>query len=502
MRRTTFNMLSSVFYRVAVILTGLIAQRYILTEFGSAINGVTSSISRLISYLSLLEAGIGAATVQALQKPLCEGDRASISAIFAAGKRMYLRAGLVFFLFLAVISGVLPVITHDEISPLTVALLTLVSGASNVTAYIFIGKFTSLMLADSRGGAVYLIDSAFVLLSCALRVVMVHAGAGIVAVQSVHLLCTALRAIAVYMYAKKVYPWLNRKASPDMSAAPKRRSAMTHQIAGLVVNHTDVTILTVFSSLKTVSLYSVYAYIYSALQTLFETVFHQALLGNFGRAAAQGKEHFNRKFILFQTAYNTVLYYILTLTLCLTLPFISFYTEGVTDIKYIDPWLAALFCLALFMNLIRLPSISAVTAYGYFKETERSALIECAVNLAVSFALFPFFGIYGLLIGTVAAYIFRTQDSIRFVYRRCGIQYTSFIRSNAGNLVASALVITFTFGLFPITVTSVRGWLIAAVALAAATAPIFIAACFVSDRATATKLLRTLKRHGNSPEKE
>ena len=475
-------MLTSVFYRAAMILTGLIVQKHILSTFGSSVNGVTSSISQFLSYLVLLEAGIGAATVQSLHKPLKDGDFQAVSARFAAGKRMYNRAGALFLLFLAVISAVLPILTFGELSPLNVALLTLISGIGNVFAYLFIGKFSSLLLADSRSGVLYLTDSVSVIASCAIRVALIRSGADILIVQSVQPIIVLLRALTVFIYVRIKYPCLNGKAEPDMTFASKRRSAMTHQIAGLVVNHTDVTILTALSTLKNVSLYSVYSYIYSSIQTLFETVFHQALIGDFGKAAAVGKEEFNRRFTLFEAVYNIALYLTLTLALCLTLPFISLYTKGITDVEYINAWLAALFCLNLFMNLIRLPSIVAVTAYGYFKETEKSAIIECAVNLGVSLMLYPFIGIYGLLIGTFTAFLFRTQDSIRFIYRRCGLPYSQLLRANIGNMAASAAITVFTFVLFPINAESWLEWLLYAVALGLTSLAVFAVANLAVNR--------------------
>ena len=148
MRKLSFNMLTGAVYRILTVLTGLAVQRYLLTQYGSSINGITSSITQILSYLVILEAGIGAATVSRLHSPLRNGDGEKISALIAESGRMYRRAGAWFLVLLAVISVALPLATADELAPLTVALLTVLSGIGSVIAYLFTGKYSPLLTED------------------------------------------------------------------------------------------------------------------------------------------------------------------------------------------------------------------------------------------------------------------------------------------------------------------------------------------------------------------
>ena len=474
MRRLSFNMLTGALFRVLSVLTGLAVQRYILTIYGSGVNGVTSSIAQILSYLAVLEAGIGAATVSSLHKPLRDGDTERLSALLSESRRMYRRAGLTFLAFLAVISAVLPLVTLGEMEPFTVAALTVLGGVSTAVSYLFVGKYAPLLTADGRIGVLYITDSVNILLSCGVRVFLMHAGANIVAVQAVIPICAVLRAITVSVYCKIHYFSVNYRAEPAIELRTARRSAMTHQIVGLAVNHTDITLLTLLSTLKNVSLYSVYHYIYFSICTLLESSVGQTMTGYLGKKATKGREAFNSAFIAVEGIYNPILYLLLSVALVLTLPFVKLYTAGVDDMEYAFPLLALLFCLSAFLNLIRLPYITAINVYGYFKETERSAVIEFAVNLAVSLILFPFFGINGLLIGTVTAYLFRTADTVRFVYKKCGLSFHQLFRSNIGSVIASAAVILAFFVFFPVTATSLWEWIMKATAIMLVSAALFI----------------------------
>ena len=489
MRKLSFNMLSGALYRILTVLTGLAVQRYILAAYGSAVNGATASIAQFLSYLALLEAGIGAATVSSLNKPLRNNDHGKTSALLSECGIMYRRAGLLFLLFLAGLSIILPIVSHGEIEPLTVFLLTVLGGISSVISYLSVGRFTPLLTADGKIGALYLSDTVTLLLSCGARILLMRMGANIVTVQAAVPICALLRALIVTVYVKKRYSLLDHRAEPSKVLKTVRRSAMTHQVVGLVVNHTDITLLTLLSNLKNVSLYSVYHYVYSSISTLLEGSLGQTMTGHLGKKAAEGQESFNSSFSVFETLYNTVLYLILSVALVLTLPFVSVYTAGITDVEYSSPLLAVLFCVTFFLNLIRLPSIVAVNVYGLFKDTEKSAIIECAVNLGLSLILFPFMGIYGLLLGTVAAYLFRTQDSVRFVYKKCGLDYRNLIRVNLGNLIASAVVILLFFVLFPISATSFVQWIVKSIAVTLISALLFFLSNSIFNRRF-IKLLR------------
>ena len=64
------NIITSLIQQVTVLLCGLIVPRAIIGTFGSNVNGLTSSITQFLSYITLLEAGIGPVIKAALYKPI------------------------------------------------------------------------------------------------------------------------------------------------------------------------------------------------------------------------------------------------------------------------------------------------------------------------------------------------------------------------------------------------------------------------------------------------
>ena len=159
------------------------------------------------------------------------------------------------------------------------------------------------------------------------------------------------------------------------------------------------------------------------------------------------------------------------------LPFVSIYTRGITDIQYIDAFLPVLFTLILLMNQIRVPAIVTINVAGAFKETQNGAIIEALINIIVSLVLFFFtpLGLYGLLIGTVCSYIYRTSDVIIYVYKhlieRNIIKYLKLIFVNT----VTAIIIYILFNvIFPVTVSSFIEWIIKAIIISLVTTVIYI----------------------------
>ena len=79
--RVKKSVITTMFLQIITIICGLIAPRLILEAYGSEAHGATTSIAQFLSYITLLEGGIGAVGRAALYKPLAEKDTKRISVI-------------------------------------------------------------------------------------------------------------------------------------------------------------------------------------------------------------------------------------------------------------------------------------------------------------------------------------------------------------------------------------------------------------------------------------
>ena len=109
-QKFALNSLTSMVSQIVVMAAGMITPRLMIATYGSEMNGLVSSLNQFISYITLVEAGIGGAAIYSLYKPLAEEDHARISGIVVAAKKSYRQAGYIFsagIFILAVVYGLL-----------------------------------------------------------------------------------------------------------------------------------------------------------------------------------------------------------------------------------------------------------------------------------------------------------------------------------------------------------------------------------------------------------
>lgn len=486
------NISMSVVSRIVTLITGLIVQHYILVDFGSTLNGLTSSISQVMQYLILLEAGLETASIQAMYSPLADNDWNKISGIFTATDVEYKKIARIFMLMLFAVSLILPFAVSSEVEYKIAAILTFVTGLSYVVGYIFGGKYKAVLSADRKMYILYDLDILSNVLSCVFRCLALYLGAGIILVQMVHLGSICVKNIGYVAYVKKKYKNIEYKAVPDLKAIGKRWSVLIHNIAGIVVNNTDIMILTIFGSLKTVSVYSVYNLVFGQLSTTIYSAFWQAPQASFGRIYNKDKKEFEHYYGIYETAFTVMLYIITAIALIMILPFVSVYTKGVTDINYIDFGLPILFGLILLMNQIRVPTLMTINVVGDFKETQTGAILEAVINLSVSLILFFFtdHGLYGLLIGTVASYIYRTTDVIVYTYRHI-LQRSSIILIRT--IAVNSAVLVGLYVIFDIFYTmhtgSIWSWILKAIVVTIITIAAFFIGNYVFNHKEISKVI-------------
>lgn len=75
--------------QLVTIVSSFIIPIYIIGTFGSNVNGVIVSITQFLSYITLLESGVGGVVRAALYKPLANKDVIQISRIIKASEKFF-----------------------------------------------------------------------------------------------------------------------------------------------------------------------------------------------------------------------------------------------------------------------------------------------------------------------------------------------------------------------------------------------------------------------------
>lgn len=414
--------LSGALSQVVTLLLGIIIPKLLIVSYGSETNGLLSSIKQIFVYVALLEAGIGTAALQAMYAPIATNDHQKASEIMVATDRYFKRTGRFYALAVIALAVLYPVVVKTELSPVTVAAIIILQGASGVIKYYFQGKLTILLRVDGRSYVTNNLLTTVSVLSHVAQIVLILCGFDIIAVQSAYFVINLLQMIYLTLYVKKHYQWLDWKAEPDYKALSQSKFVIIHQISGLIFNNTDILLLTYFCGLKTVSVYSLYNMIIGCVSNVIDT-----LCSSFefilGQAFNSDRKRFMKLQEVYETYYLAFSFWAFTVTLIMLPSFIGIYTAGVTDANYMDKLLPYLFVAINILNYSRRTSSQIINFSGHFKQTQWRSVLESAINIVVSFVGVYYFGMYGVLLGTIAALLYRTNDII--IYANTKILFRS-----------------------------------------------------------------------------
>lgn len=93
------NSIASVVLQIVSLVCGLILPRLVLSAFGSEVNGLNASIVQFLSYVTLLDGGIGGIVRAAYYKPLAENDKIKVNAVFNASQKFYNQLGCIMIIY-------------------------------------------------------------------------------------------------------------------------------------------------------------------------------------------------------------------------------------------------------------------------------------------------------------------------------------------------------------------------------------------------------------------
>ena len=472
-------------YQVVTALFGFVLPSMILNTYGANLHGYTTTVSNIMSYVALVNAGLAPAAVQALYSPLAKKDMYRVNQVLNAIDHFYTVSGWLYTVAIVVIAGLLPFILSNQLPPMIIISLMIVIGASSTLECFIYSKYKVLLQADQRLFIVSVADTIIYFVRIISQVLLIRLKASIVLVMAVPAIMVIFRMLILSLYCKNNYPGIDKKIKGDNSALSKRWSAMAHQLAGLVVYNTDVTLLTLFGSLVEVSIYSVYNLVFQKLYELLTNIFSSGTLASFGQLMSENKkDSLLKNYDLYEYGYYIVVTFVYGVSASMILPFVSVYTKKYVDIPYVDAKLAALFMLIGFANNMRIPCLTMINAAGHFKETQWRAILEAVINITVSLALIKPLGMYGLLIGTVCSFAYRTTDIIYYSHKY--ILNTSSGKS-VFRIIRSAVIILFSVFLYKLLIgkyvlNSWAQWIIYAIIASALTAVATIVGYYLTEK--------------------
>ena len=492
-KKLAYNTITSLLLQITSVVSGFIVPRLILGAFGSNVNGLVNSISQFLGVITLLDLGVGAVVQSSLYKPLAEKDNVSISKIFVSATIFFRKLARILLIYVIVLMAFYPLIINNDYDYFYTATLIGSICISSFAQYYF-GIVNSLLLsADQKGYIKYGTEIIAIILNTVACAILVKTGCSIQIVKLTTSLLFLCKPLFLYWYVRKHYE-IDRKITYDEEPIKQKWNGMAQHFASFVLSGTDNIVLTLFSTLANVSVYSVYNVVIIGVKNalLSMTTGFQSLIGDMLAKKEDDKLHKFFGYVEWLLHTGTTL--VFGCTGVLLVSFVRVYTDGINDANYIQPLFAALITVANAGHCLRLPYNILILASGHYKQTQSNYIIAMIMNIIISIATVKIWGLIGVSIGTLVAMAYQTvwmawYDSKNII----NWPFKSFFKHLGVDIITVIIACIATINI-PLLSVTYFGWVIQAVEVFAVWCVIVLLVNLIFYREKTTAVFASAKK--------
>lgn len=401
------TVVSVITFPIIYILTFL-ARKFFVDALGYEYLGLNGVFTTIIATLSVAELGVGTAVTYALFKPLSENDREKVAAIVGYFKRVYKKIAFVILAGGVLIMPFLTLITRREFDFWFLSSVFLFFLLNSVFSYFFTFNHT-VLAADQNNYVITITSAVFKILANAVQIAVLLIFKNYYLYLAAMLVFETASNITIARIVKRKYKFLNEGSQPleegERKIIKTKISALIyHRVGNYLVSGTDNLIISIFLGVVSVGLYLNYYAITGVLTAMLAAVLQgsYASLGNLIAVEAPDRVWDIFKKVQFFS-------YMLTSTAVAGL----FLLSNDFMLIWLGPSSILPFGFVLFMSLnFYIINYSYIlgnvrAAAGKFEADKYLHIILAVVNLIISVIFVQFWGIAGVLVGTLICLVIK-----------------------------------------------------------------------------------------------
>ena len=160
-KRAINNVIVNFILQIIILLYGFIVPKIIISQFGSNVNGLISSITQFLAYIALLESGFGPVVKSILYKPIANKDNKEIANIIKTSEKFFRKIAIIFLIYIAIMCVFYPYFVNKDFDSIYTISLILIISISTFAEYYF-GMAYKLFLQSEQ--KTYVISCIFFLM--------------------------------------------------------------------------------------------------------------------------------------------------------------------------------------------------------------------------------------------------------------------------------------------------------------------------------------------------
>ena len=401
-KKTAKNLVISIVLTTIVALIGLVKIKFFLSYLGDEGTGIYQLFSQIMSYISLVDAGLTSSLLYSLYKPVSDNNVKKINSILKGGRNFYNKIAFIIIVIGILLSIKIDFFLSDFSMPLFYIqicfILFIISNAINY----FVTSQKVILEARQNLYKVHTVVYSTIILKGLLEIVLLRLNLKLLSLMILAVVIGIVQNLIIMYVCKKDYKEFTYKnVEPNDEFKKESKNLIVQKFANVIFNNIDVVLISKFISSASVVIYTSYSYIINSLQTIIRKVGSASLASVGNLIVTEDKKARN---VFYE--YNSMCFYLANI-ICVPLlivitPFVSIFYGN----SYILPYLGS-FCivLILYFKIIEIPLEVYTTALGYFGKIKKCIIFQSIVNLSLSIILLFKLGISGVLLATVISYI-------------------------------------------------------------------------------------------------
>lgn len=404
--KSLLNVRVSLFYYFLFIILSFFSRKIFLDSLGADFMGLGGTLSNILGFLSLAEMGVGAAVGYNLYKPIEQGDRKKIEELVSVFGYLYRKIGTFIFIIGCVISLFIPLIFRKTIFDFGLIYFAFFCILASSLIGYFINYRQILLTADQKVYVVSIYLQGASVVKTLLQMFFAYKWGSYYVWIILEFLFAFVGCIVLNYKIRKTYPWLHASVAEGKRVFSHykyligfTKQVFVHKIKDFLLNQSDQILIFAFVSLKMVAYYGNYTLVVTKVSTMFDSALSSFSAG-VGNLVAEGDNKRSQEVFWELVAIRFIVAGFLIFSVYNFIePFISLWLGK----QYLlDHTVLVLLLVTVFISQTRGAVDMFNTAFGHYADTW-AAWVELILNVGITLATAPFFGIIGILLGKIVS---------------------------------------------------------------------------------------------------
>lgn len=414
-KKVFLNMICDIIPYLIIGIVGLIKVRFLIRYIGDVGNGYYQTINQIITYVFLAQIGFGDAVIFSLYKYFSNDDKKNINRIYSGSRIIFKRIGFVILSIIMLVSLLLYLFYGFEDGYRNTSIIAfIIISCSYLIAYFGCGQTYLAILSASENKYIYSIVFNSIKLLCDIGIIVsCYLFKSLESIAITILIAKIIEEIVIRIVMKHKFPWLHKVKNENTKMFSMTKDLASIQIGNLILNNVDSIILVSFLGPVMVSIYSSYVFITRYLNEICAKI-ELAVVNSFGNIFAKGDN--DKVYPLFKELLIIFIILVFSIGITFSLGIRSFINLWIGKENYILEYnTVILFSLISLLYILSLPLLSLINSKGLFKDNKNIIFISAITNIVISIILINIYGLNGLLLGTVIAFLVNVILKIRVI---------------------------------------------------------------------------------------